>query len=398
MAKITVRLPENIEVGTTYKTFKELCEAFSVPKKYHTATSNSKTAVLKQVERFIEYDHPGWKYIVTKIYDEPLPDINGQQEGAYVSYAKLLMVLFLLNCNSTKVRGEDDYREYNLTVTNWLKVLQFCNQKYKDKASWADLTEKFKKSEIYDFYNMSDNSLTKSLKSVLSSLQRQNFIQYSYENIIVENDGYQRLASDIEKPAIMKAERDILDDMGYRDKFSVNNSRDKEDFYQKVVTTLKNDDANETIFYKQLEEQKRGADEETKAVIDRMIYKRDYPGAFDKISRYYNVIRIVFSVSSLEKHLDQFINEYQDQLEIMNKLEDDMRQLNTNSTERFQNQIDRKYPRAKIGVNKKRDSMNALLNELIFIESPQIPVTYKEFLQSKMDELEDYNNKSIIGK
>ena len=36
-------------------------------------TSNSKKAQLKNWERFIAWNQSGYKYIITDIYDEPLP-------------------------------------------------------------------------------------------------------------------------------------------------------------------------------------------------------------------------------------------------------------------------------------------------------------------------------------
>ena len=65
---------ENLKVGMVIKNYKVLCELLEIPEK----DGNSRKCQLQNLERFIRYEKQGFKYIITEIFNDPLPVIDGR--------------------------------------------------------------------------------------------------------------------------------------------------------------------------------------------------------------------------------------------------------------------------------------------------------------------------------
>lgn len=77
---------ENLHVGDEFKNYKVLCNALGF--KYYKS-GHSKECQIKEFKRYFEFNREGNKYIITKIYDNPLEKIDkrcfGNRTGHYRS-------------------------------------------------------------------------------------------------------------------------------------------------------------------------------------------------------------------------------------------------------------------------------------------------------------------------
>lgn len=60
---------ENLKVGMVIKNYKELCKLLEIEEK----GGSSKKAQMKELNRYCKFIKKGYKFKITKIYDEPLP-------------------------------------------------------------------------------------------------------------------------------------------------------------------------------------------------------------------------------------------------------------------------------------------------------------------------------------
>jgi len=62
-------------IGLIIKNYKELCAILGIPVK---ASTNSKQAQYKEMDRFFKYHKEGNKFIIDEIYDTPLDKIDNR--------------------------------------------------------------------------------------------------------------------------------------------------------------------------------------------------------------------------------------------------------------------------------------------------------------------------------
>ena len=112
---------EKLEVGKVYKNYKELCEVLGESIK----GGDAKKSQIKNWERYFMYEKDKYKFIITEIYKEPLPEIvNKRNLAEYIPYLELLLMQLLhaqehktLTISTTELATRlsmihSDFREY----------------------------------------------------------------------------------------------------------------------------------------------------------------------------------------------------------------------------------------------------------------------------------------------
>ena len=229
-----------LQVGQVVKNYKELCALLGEEVK----TGKSKQLQLDNLKRYFDWEKAGQKFIITDIYDTPLPKIDGRSSGnnsKYVKCIELLLLRYLL-----------DKKDYTATLTkrNWWQILGMINNKYNQIERDKEKREELQKNnpiltsyEIKHFYQRSNKKLQQILFSALNSLSSRKLIEYEIETVIVKEDdkGKMRyeIATKYEKKAILKEERYILRYvMGYEKIIQVFCRFEQDKYYAKVNERL----------------------------------------------------------------------------------------------------------------------------------------------------------------
>lgn len=230
----------NLKVGQVVKNYKELCALLEEEVK----TGKSKQLQLDNLKRFFEWEKAGQKFIITDIYDTPLPKVDSRSSGNNSKYVKCIEILLL--------RYLLDKKDYTATLTkrSWWQILGMINNKYNQIERDKEKREELQKNnpiltsyEIKHFYQRSNKKLQQILFSALNSLSSRKLIEYEIETVIVKEDdkGKMRyeIATKYEKKAILKEERYILRYvMGYEKIIQVFCRFEQDKYYAKVNERL----------------------------------------------------------------------------------------------------------------------------------------------------------------
>lgn len=230
---------ETLEVGLKIKNYKKLCELLDVK----PTTGEAKQNQLEEISRYCKFHKEGNKFIIDEIYQEPLPKkvdnrINNKG-GNNMKYCDDIETLIL------HILKENEGNEVNLSTNQLLCALNMINKNYQvGRTRIPKLSEILEISTdvIYDFYDYTSVELKKKLEQNLNRLQRQCLIfwhksmKVQITNVEVEynaigqpvlNDkGFvvqhkkteHREATKVEIEMLLSIEREVLKELGYRDK------------------------------------------------------------------------------------------------------------------------------------------------------------------------------------
>ena len=198
---------EKINEGDVIKNYKEMCNLLDDD----ILAGNSKKAQLKEWERYFDFGRKGQKFIIEKIYDIPRPKTL-KENAVYVKTIELLLMYELSKrpgycCSYTK--------------TNLFKLLGMINNNYfvNRKFIISGNLRELNKWEVKHFYGRTNQKLSDILFSALNSMKRRCLIEYTEQNIIVENiddkTTSHRVASISETEDILQVKKKILGEMGY---------------------------------------------------------------------------------------------------------------------------------------------------------------------------------------
>lgn len=257
---------EKLKVGMIVKNYKEMC----ILLEENICTGNSKIYQLKEWERYFNYHKEGNKFIIDNIYENPKEKEDKRLDGINSIFSDDIQVLLLDLLAQSKNNGQ-----LNLPATTLLNKLSMVNINYKNgRKNIPKLSELLEVEEkfIYDFYNTTQSSLKGMLETALNQLKRKSLIFWSkvisvcerkahiklneMREPVINKDGkinYQvtdtyRKATQDEMQLILKTEKEVLKEMGYRDKqdIFINGLWDK---YMNCVTNKLYDKANINYYY-----------------------------------------------------------------------------------------------------------------------------------------------------
>lgn len=235
-----------LQVGQVVKNYKELCALLGEEE----SAGNSRKAQLKEFARYFEWEKSGQKFLITDIYDTPLPKEDGRNKGKYVKCIEIILLNYL-----SKQKGYT----YTLSKKKWWELLGMVNRKY-DNVSQEELLEinpVITKFEIRHYYQRCNKKLEEILFSALRSLSSRKLIDWEIETVIVtrnQEKTHYRVANVFEKKMILRAERYVLHKIMHLEKmFNVFAKQKQDEFYRLVNEILKDSlDEDWQYYFKQV--------------------------------------------------------------------------------------------------------------------------------------------------
>ena len=242
-------LREYILTSNEIKNYKSLVTILDEPIK----TGKSKQLQLEDLSRYFTFTKDKQKFIVTEIFDEPLPkQINPNGNNSkYVENIKYMLLHKLSTC--------EGYICY-FTKNNLFEFLGMVNPFYLKKEQIKKIIQKnnpdISDFEINHFYMRSNDRMTRILFDSLNSLKRQFLIDYHEQDIIVTINPNGRKehieATPEERKLIMDIKHQVLKDMKLTSMMQIIFKFKTEEFYRRVTGILK-EEYNIEYTYKQFE-------------------------------------------------------------------------------------------------------------------------------------------------
>lgn len=215
---------------------------------------NDREYQIKNWKRYFNFKKAGYKFIVTEVYDTPLPstDARKTKEGKYNKYIELLLLRYLSACRDNTLE---------ITKRGLYKVLGMVNENY-DKITYDncvtaiqdDIGHKISKFNINNFHQRVESKFSKILYNTLDSMKKRNLIHYRKKIIITADDGYDLenggsiTALPYQESIIEDVIQGVLDEWGYSSIAQVNLRYKTKEFYEEVNKRL-NDEYEWKGFY-----------------------------------------------------------------------------------------------------------------------------------------------------
>lgn len=166
---INIKL-NNISEGQIFKNYKELCLALGEKVK----TGNGKKSQLKEIERYIEYEKEGNKFVIKEVYSKPKDKTDKRNTSGniapYIKDAELLLIDLMLCSNG----------ELMLPNSALMQALKFVNHNYSKYYGYnrpllanglnIDI------EHVNDYYNNVNSSLVSNLKTVINRLEKKKLL------------------------------------------------------------------------------------------------------------------------------------------------------------------------------------------------------------------------------
>lgn len=252
MTEISLVDTSKLYKGIVIKNYKEMCNLLGcVPCK---GTGNDKVYQIKNWQRYFSFKKAGHKFIITEVYDTPLPpsDTRRTKEGKYNKYIELLLLRYLSFC-------EDNMLE--ITKRGLYKILGMVNENYDIVTydNYANAVErgvghKISKFNINHFHQRIENKYSKILYNTLDSMEKRKLIHYRKKIIITADDGYDLksggsiTALPYQESIIEDMFQKVLDEWGYANLSQVSLRYKTKEFYEEVNKRL-NDEYEWKGFY-----------------------------------------------------------------------------------------------------------------------------------------------------
>lgn len=228
-----------LKEGMIIKNYKELCELLGEK----TKTGTSKISQIKDFERYFSYTKDKHSFIIGTIFKVPLPPSNSVTK--YIPLIEKLLMHVIIT-------QSDEKNKLYISKSNLYETLKMVNSEYKSmKYKKLKLSKDYDipKEIIEDFYDTSDDLLDRNITQALKSLERQSLIKANNVFTVVEQSvnasstrsgvisklNYtHREATEFETSLILKLQRELLDELGYRELYEVFTNGKSTEFYNKI--------------------------------------------------------------------------------------------------------------------------------------------------------------------
>lgn len=222
----------NLVIGDCFKNYKELCDALNQP----TYGGNQKKKQLEDFKRFFNYEKVGNKFYILEIYDKPKEkEYHYPSNAIYVQHIEIILLNFLSKQKEYQVDIPSQYLWLELGIIN----KNFIDMQYK-KEELLEMHEQMRMFYIKDFYQRCKLKFIQIVDSSLKSLVNQKLIIYrKIYKIKYPDKFYAKTANLIEEVAILKVEREILDEFGFKTINEVYIHNKAIDYYAKRNEKLK---------------------------------------------------------------------------------------------------------------------------------------------------------------
>lgn len=217
-------------VGQVIKNYKILCKLLNEPE----LNGNSKIAQHKEWERYFSYIKEGQKYIITEIYDSPIPKQDLRSKGNNSEYVQHIELL-LLNYLSKQTDSQADFTNKNLFLLLGMVNQNYTNESYRQLIEDDEYISEF---QVNHFFQRSYNKLNTILYDSLRNLSNRRLITVKKDMMIKIGDAVARKAIDEEINLIRDTERAVLLDMGLESMVQVHLKFKNKPFYKEVYRRL----------------------------------------------------------------------------------------------------------------------------------------------------------------
>lgn len=184
---------EKLQIGTVFKNMMDMCDQLEIEYKNST---NSRKAIMKEVEQYVELTKEGRKLIVTKVYDEKKEKIDGRKnygqldnrKGNNTVYGDLLDVILL---DYIRMLPNISY----LTINDMALITNMVNENYQLALKNRSLFSKYVENVLNTnnttairnaFYNIR-NIINPTIDNSIKRLTRQEYIESEYGYIVLIN-------------------------------------------------------------------------------------------------------------------------------------------------------------------------------------------------------------------
>ena len=192
----------NLELKT-YKNYKEICAAMEWEVK---SGGKSKQLQLKDLERYCTYEKRGQKFIITEIFETPIP--KEDKRNKYGNYLEKLLIHEI-----SKRPLNKDGRTITVARNTLYFQLHMINQNYNYCRNHINKFSRYLEIPIttfYDFYNNTSSKLKDNVERALNKLQGRCLIKWEYRYAVKLRTGASRLATSDEVNDLLEAERKAL--------------------------------------------------------------------------------------------------------------------------------------------------------------------------------------------
>lgn len=196
-----------LNVGMVVKNYKEMCKLL----KQTVCEGNSKKYQLQTWERYFDYYKEGQKFIITQIYDTPLPDNDGRKlrDSLYTKYIEILLMRYLTS-------GTDCVMD--ITKKQLYKLIGLVPSSYEDGFE-KEMQNKFEsevdEESIQVFCQRTDLKLNSIITSALESMKHRMLITYYPQYVIMEDNFESHVATKKEVSTILEIQNSTLREMGF---------------------------------------------------------------------------------------------------------------------------------------------------------------------------------------
>lgn len=230
-----------LEPGMIFKSYVELCKALGEEVK----EGNSKTHQMKEWQRYFTWDSKSRRYVITKVYKQPLPRMLSDK-ATYAKFMQLILMRVLLSCGTgTYYYYPNTFWELSGMVDNEFKeVVRYCNLIEDDAKGGSqpegynyynydsvsviskEIEQKYKyldKDDLNDLLNIVRKRLNEITATALRALESSALIHYENEYAVKTTpwnfSGGFRTATDEEIKQILEAEQKALVDFHLTNKY-----------------------------------------------------------------------------------------------------------------------------------------------------------------------------------
>lgn len=213
MSKEEINISQ-LNVGMVVKNYKQMCELLEQP----VCVGKSKQYQIKTWERYFDYYKEGQKFIITQIYDTPLPDNDGRKlrDSLYTKYIEVLLMRYLASCNdcSADITKKQLYKLIGLIPNTYENYSDEFGKRVQNKMK-NEYQQEVDEESIQIFCQKTNLKLNSIITSALESMKRRMLITYQTQYVIMENGFQSHVATKSEVADILEVQHSTLREMGF---------------------------------------------------------------------------------------------------------------------------------------------------------------------------------------
>lgn len=203
------KVKQQLKQGQVIKSYRAMCELLDEK----ATDGNSKKAQLKEWKRYFNWENKGYKFIITEIYDEPLPKVDGRVNngGNNTKYDDLFDKIIINSLIDYDGFIEESYSSLlqNIFLFFTDEYAKLLNSGYKRYAKINNM----QKGLVMTYQQKIRYVVETALKTSLKRLQNQGIITYENNITVKERNLKQSIADENMTFAIKITEQKVYDEM-----------------------------------------------------------------------------------------------------------------------------------------------------------------------------------------